>query len=520
MTPDDIYRHPMDIAWTFDYELSEDKVEDLYKRAKQNQWDSDEHLPWDTQVDPSKPLINARSDVYHQMPFFKKLSKSQQETFTAHSTAQLLSQFLHGEQGALMTAACVTHSVPDATAKLYAATQTMDEARHVEVYARYCDKIAMVYPMSPWLKALIDATLKSDRYEKVMIGMNMIVEGLALGAFNNMYRTTDLRAAEEADLQRHARRVAARLVRSRLPRPGDRQAATRPSARSWPTSPSRRSTSSSRRRRPAAAIGQPRRSRLPGGARQQRHRPRGLLQGHAGGARTPGSSQELPPGQIHSLKDLMMPALARVGLITPTVRKKYEDAGIPIFDDPARARGDGRRPPGRGLTLGGQGGRPIGEAGRRRRRTCERSHSAEPRPIPQCSAPSSTACPRRSSSPSRTARSCSSTAPPIGLFGYAAAEAVGAEHHHAGAAAARPPGRCRSSGCNAGRPSRRANSRASSISSPAASDGREMPVEVRVVRGDVAGERALLHHRPRQHRPPPRADRRSRRPTCAPRASC
>ncbi len=109
-------------------------------------------LPWDTEVDPSRPLIANDSDIYHKMPFFKKLSKSQQETFTAHSTAQLLSQFLHGEQGALMTAACVTHSVPDEGAKLYAATQTMDEARHVEVYSKYCDKIALVYPMSPWLK--------------------------------------------------------------------------------------------------------------------------------------------------------------------------------------------------------------------------------------------------------------------------------------------------------------------------------------------------------------------------------
>ena len=136
MNPDDLYKTAMNIAWSFQYDMSGDKVEDLYKRAKQNQWDSDELLPWDTQVDPSKPLINDRSDIYHQMPFFAKLSKSQQETFTAHSTAQLLSQFLHGEQGALMTAACVTHSVPDATAKLYAATQTMDEARHVEVYAR------------------------------------------------------------------------------------------------------------------------------------------------------------------------------------------------------------------------------------------------------------------------------------------------------------------------------------------------------------------------------------------------
>ena len=225
MNPDDLYQNPMNIAWTFKYIMSGDKVEDLYKRAKQNQWDSDELLPWDTPVDPSKPLINDRSDIYHRMPFFSKLSKSQQETFTAHSTAQLLSQFLHGEQGALMTAACVTHSVPDATAKLYAATQTMDEARHVEVYARYCDKIAIVYPMSLWLKALIDATLKSDRYEKVMIGMNMIVEGLALGAFNNMYRTTQCELLKKLTFNVMRDEIPPRLLRPRLSRPGDRQAA-------------------------------------------------------------------------------------------------------------------------------------------------------------------------------------------------------------------------------------------------------------------------------------------------------
>ena len=78
-------------------------------------------------------------------------------------TAQLLSQFLHGEQGALMTAAALTHAVPDYEGKLYAATQTMDEARHVEVYERYVRKLAIVYPISPWLKELIDTTLTADQ---------------------------------------------------------------------------------------------------------------------------------------------------------------------------------------------------------------------------------------------------------------------------------------------------------------------------------------------------------------------
>ncbi len=330
MTPDDIYRHPMDIAWTFQYALSADKVEDLYKRAKQNQWDADELLPWNTPVDPSKPLINDRSDVYHQMPFFSKLSKSQRETFTAHSTAQLLSQFLHGEQGALMTAACVTHSVPDATAKLYAATQTMDEARHVEVYARYCDKIAMIYPMSPWLKALIDATLKSDRYEKVMIGMNMIVEGLALGAFNNMYRTTQCELLKKItfnvmrDESRHVSFGHAYLgpVIAKL-NEADREDLADFAFQAVSILVNSGTSSTIANRVDPGFMEVLANSEID---------PDDFFKGLKE-AEDAGITQELPPGQIHSVKDLMMPALARVGLLTFPVRKKYEEAGIPIFED-------------------------------------------------------------------------------------------------------------------------------------------------------------------------------------------
>ena len=330
MNPDDIYRTPIDIAWTFKYLMSGDKVEDLYKRAKQNQWDSDELLPWDTIVDPSKPLINDANDIYHRMPFFKKLSKSQQETFTAHSTAQLLSQFLHGEQGALMTAACVTHSVPDATAKLYAATQTMDEARHVEVYAKYCDKIAIVYPMSLWLKALIDATLKADRYEKVMIGMNMIVEGLALGAFNNMYRTT------QCDL---LKKLTFNVMRDESRHVSFGHSYLEPViARLHPDEVEDLADFAFQAVNILAHGGT-------AGTLASRADP-GFLQvlDNSGiehedffkgveAAAADGIEQTLPPGQIHSLKDLMLPALARVGLLTPLARQKYEEVGIPIFED-------------------------------------------------------------------------------------------------------------------------------------------------------------------------------------------
>ncbi len=63
---------------------------------------------------------------------------------------------MHGEQGAMMTAAKIVETVPWIDAKYYASTQTMDEARHTEVFAKYLrTKLGDAYPMSPFLKAQI-----------------------------------------------------------------------------------------------------------------------------------------------------------------------------------------------------------------------------------------------------------------------------------------------------------------------------------------------------------------------------
>ena len=43
---------------------------------------------------------------------------------------------MHGEQGALLCTAKIVETVPWIDAKYYAATQVMDEARHVEVFSR------------------------------------------------------------------------------------------------------------------------------------------------------------------------------------------------------------------------------------------------------------------------------------------------------------------------------------------------------------------------------------------------
>jgi len=318
------YSTLMNVAWNFDYQGAVAKLDDLYHRAKENQWNAAD-LDWDTPIDPSNPIVASTDSDYARMPFFKRLSDTQRETFTAHSTAQLLSQFLHGEQGALLTAATVAHGVPDMKAKYYAATQTVDEARHVEAYDKYVNKIAIHYPMVPWLKELIDVTLKTNNFCKVMIGMNMIVEGLALGAFNNMYRQTNeplLKSVTFNVMRDESRHVSFGHIYL------------------TPT---------------VAGLHQDDREEL---AQFAFDAVKILVSGQTGGwdegfmtvlkrseidpedfaaglkeAEAMGITKELPPGQIHSIKDLMLPSLVRAGLITPRTQEMFESIGVPVNAD-------------------------------------------------------------------------------------------------------------------------------------------------------------------------------------------
>ena len=314
----------MKVSWNFDYESQVAKLDDLYNRAKENQWNAAD-LDWDTPIDPSSPLIASQHSQYARMPFFQKLSQQQQETFSAHSTAQLLSQFLHGEQGALLAAATVAHAVPDIKAKYYAATQTVDEARHVEVYDRYVNKIAIHYPMVPWLKQLIDVTLQTNNFCKVMIGMNMIVEGLALGAFNNMYKQTNeplLKSITFNVMRDEARHVSFGHIYLKPTiaalHPDEREDLAQFAFDAVKILTDGQTGSMDAGFLKVLQVSQIDPEDFAAGMRE---------------AAELGITRELPPGQIHSVKDLMMPALVRVGLVTKRSKALYEAAGIPVNED-------------------------------------------------------------------------------------------------------------------------------------------------------------------------------------------
>jgi hypothetical protein len=125
-------------------------------------------------------------------PHWAKMTDRDKGELRKHYASWQFSQFLHGEQGAMVCAARIVESVPDLDAKFYSATQTMDEARHAEIYARFLqEKIGMLYPINDNLRSLLGDTLRDSRWDMPYLGMQVLIEGLALAAFGMIRDTTD-----------------------------------------------------------------------------------------------------------------------------------------------------------------------------------------------------------------------------------------------------------------------------------------------------------------------------------------
>src|SRR5690606_34057525 len=123
-------------------------------------------------------------------PAWNKMNERERAAFRLHLEAWRASQFLHGEQGALVCTAKIVETVPDADAKYYAATQVMDEARHVEVFSRYLrEKIGVTYPISRPLNTLLEKIIRDRRWDFTYLGMQVMIEGLALAGFGGIRDT-------------------------------------------------------------------------------------------------------------------------------------------------------------------------------------------------------------------------------------------------------------------------------------------------------------------------------------------
>ena len=194
-------RDNADAIFTWDYEKgARPALNKLYEKAKTSQWNAETDLDWSIEVDRSKWFSGVQDPNFGQGGYLSTFPGSPIASWGEKEWGELagesltwrMSQFLHGEQGALLCTAKIVETVPWIDAKYYAATQVMDEARHVEVFAKYLDeKVGDNYPINTHLKTLLDDIIEDSRWDMTYLGMQIMVEGLALAAFGFMHQLTE-----------------------------------------------------------------------------------------------------------------------------------------------------------------------------------------------------------------------------------------------------------------------------------------------------------------------------------------
>lgn len=176
------------VSFNWEYDEGRKRLLGLYEKGKDRQWNATNRIDWSLGVDLNNRDLrpDERIPIFGS-PTWNTLSRADKDLVRLHTASWMNSQFLHGEQGALICAAKIVEVAPDIDSKFYAATQTMDEARHVETYARYLnEKLELAYPINPALKTLLDQTISDPRWDFIYLGMQVMIEGVALAAFSMM----------------------------------------------------------------------------------------------------------------------------------------------------------------------------------------------------------------------------------------------------------------------------------------------------------------------------------------------
>ncbi len=194
----DLYPIPdIDPCWTvpqnfeasFDWEYDDGRKQmmHLYQKGKDMQWDALNRIDWSLELDAENPMqIPDEMGGLAHTPVWAKMDNKERAELRRHMQAWTTSQFMQGEQAALICAAKIVQQVPDLDAKFYASTQVMDEARHVEAYKKLLHNFGVAYPMTHPLQVLVDQALRDSRWDMTYLAMQVVIEGLALAAFNNI----------------------------------------------------------------------------------------------------------------------------------------------------------------------------------------------------------------------------------------------------------------------------------------------------------------------------------------------
>ena len=173
-----------DATFNWNYDPERTAMMGLYQKGKEMQWDAKTRIDWSQELDEDNPeQLPEEMLPISGMDAYEKMSRKEKANVRKHFQAWQLSQFMQGEQGALICTAKIVTQVPDMDSKFYASTQVIDEARHVEAYKMLLEKFQLAYPMTKPLQDLIEQTLRDSRWDMTYLGMQVVIEGLALASF-------------------------------------------------------------------------------------------------------------------------------------------------------------------------------------------------------------------------------------------------------------------------------------------------------------------------------------------------
>jgi hypothetical protein len=182
----------LEAVYNWNYAPEIDQLRTLYANALERQWIALRDLDWEVGIDREAftGTFSMGGIPIGETVFWKGLPLETRWNVSRSSAAFMLSNFLHGEQGALMVAGQLVSAVPHMDGKFYAATQTLDEARHVEAFAAYIEKLQEIHEITPGLKDLLDAVLAAPDWTFKAVGMQVVTEGLALYFFRDLRNQT------------------------------------------------------------------------------------------------------------------------------------------------------------------------------------------------------------------------------------------------------------------------------------------------------------------------------------------
>jgi hypothetical protein len=202
---------PVDLHWTWSYESDMDELRRLYEKGKVGQWNAQTDLDWSIPVERSEWVMNPEASMLATVVRTMGMDEATHKEAAFDEVSYLISQLLHGEQAALQLCGQLTNVCTEIDQKYYAASQVIDEARHIEVFSKFLtDKVGTILPIGAGLKTLLEILLQAEGMQKKVLGMQTLFEGMAVGIMDTLRREStnplikEMLRRVEQDEARHA----------------------------------------------------------------------------------------------------------------------------------------------------------------------------------------------------------------------------------------------------------------------------------------------------------------------------